>query len=120
MKDENYCTLGGRITHQPGIYSAKNQGWLLSFSIAVHLLHSKTPLYMEIKVPGTTDRAKLDAFAERLPIGRKVTVHNAELQSKTWIDPATQTEKVSYHLFSRLDQIYLHELPASSTAQAAA
>lgn len=112
MKDENFVTMGGRITHAPGIYSVKNHGWLLSFAIAVHSLHIKKPLFMEIKVPGATDRTKLDDFAQRLPIGRKVTVHNAELQMKVWEDSTTQTTRESYHLFCRLDQIYLHEYAA--------
>lgn len=112
MKDENFVTMGGRITHAPGIYSVNGHGWLLSFAIAVHSLHSKKPLFMEIKVPGATDRTKLDDFAQRLPIGRKVTVHNAELQMKQWEDSATKTTRESYHLFCRLDQIYLHELAA--------
>ncbi len=113
MKDENFVTMGGRVTHTPGIYSVKQHGWLLSFAIAVHSLHSKTPLFMEIKVPGATDRHKLDDFVQRLPIGRKVTVHNAELQMKQWEDATTKTTRESYHLFCRLDQIYLHEHAAS-------
>jgi hypothetical protein len=113
MKDENFVTMGGRITHPPGIYSVGNTGWLLSFSIAIHSLHSKTPLYMEVKVPGASDRTKLDEFATRLPVGRKVTVHHAELQRKEWKDQETGIPKESYHLFCRLDQIFLHELAAS-------
>jgi len=115
MKDENFVTMGGRITHQPGIYSVGNTGWLLSFAIAVHSLHSPNPLYMEVKVPGATDRTKLDDFVNRLPVGRKVTVHHAELQRKEWYEPDTGIKKESYHLFCRLDQIFLHELAANRT-----
>jgi hypothetical protein len=118
MKDENFCTLGGRVTHEPGIYSVKNQGWLLSFAIAVHFYNNAKPLYMEVKVPGTTDRTKLEEFAKRLPVGRKVTIHNAELQSKTWEDTDTHAKKESFHLFCRLDQIFLHEYATSRAAAA--
>src|SRR5215471_12172429 len=93
MKDENYCTIGGRVTHPPGIYSATNQGFL------------------EVKVAAATDKAKLEAFAQRLPVGRKVCIHNAELQMKEWEHGESGERKRSFHLFCRLDQIYLHALP---------
>ena len=27
MKDQNFFTIGGRVTHAPGIYSTNNQGF---------------------------------------------------------------------------------------------
>jgi len=114
MKDENYCTIGGRVTHTPGIYSANNQGYLLSFSIANHSTypaHHNKPLFLEVKVAGASDKAKLEAFAQRLPVGRKVCIHNAELQMKEWEHGDSGERKRSFHLFCRLDQIYLHSLP---------
>ena len=49
MKDENYCTIGGRVTHDPGIYSTANQGHLLSFSVAHHsnFPADNTPLFLK-------------------------------------------------------------------------
>jgi hypothetical protein len=117
LKDENFITLGGRVTHPPGIYSASNQGFLLSFSIANHSNYppaNNKPLFMEVKVAGATDRAKLEAFAQRLPVGRKVCIHNAELQMKEWEHGESGERKRSFHLFCRLDQIYLHSLPSKS------
>jgi len=114
MKDENYCTIGGRVTHPPGIYSATNQGVLLSFSIANHSQYpaaNTKPLFLEVKVAAATDKAKLEAFAQRLPVGRKVCIHNAELQMKEWKHGESGERKRSFHLFCRLDQIYLHGLP---------
>jgi hypothetical protein len=117
MKDENYCTIGGRITHTPGIYSANNQGYLLTFSIANHSNYpagNPKPLFLEVKVAGTNDKAKLEAFAKRLPVGRKVTIHAAELQMKEWEQGDSGERKRSFHLFCRLDQIYLQSLPTKS------
>ncbi len=119
MKDENYCTIGGRVTHDPGIYSTANQGHLLSFSVAHHsnFPSDNTPLFFEVKVSGN-DRTKLDEFSKRLPKGRKVTVHNAELQIKKWKPADSEDEKVSYHLFCRMDQIYLQDLPKKAALAA--
>jgi len=117
MKDENYCTIGGRITHTPGIYCANNQGYLLSFSIANHSNYpagSHKPLFLEVKVAGTNDKAKLEAFAKRLPVGRKVTIQCADLQMKEWEPGDSGERKRSFHLFCRLDQIYLQSLPTKT------
>ena len=114
MKDENYCTIGGRVTHTPGIYSVKDQGFLLSFSIANHSTYpanNNKPLFMEVKVAGTNDKTKLEAFATRLSVGRKVTIQCAELQMKEWEQGDGGERKRSFHLFCRLDQIYLQSLP---------
>lgn len=117
MKDENFCTLGGRITHPAAVFSTNNQGYLLSFSIANHSTYSgkgqDTPLYLEVKVAGGNNRAKLDAFAERLPKGRKVTIHNADLQRNDWENNSGERQH-NYYLFCRLDQIFLHALPSKT------
>lgn len=119
MKDENYCTIGGRITHDPGIYAAPN-GWLLSFSIANHSHYpaNSKPMFIEVKVGVTNDRTKLDEFATRLPKGRKVTIHAAELQVKDWKPSDSDETKRSFHLFCRMDQIYLQDLPKKTLAAA--
>lgn len=114
MQDENFITLGGRVTHKPGIYSTSNQGFLLSFSIANHSNYparNTKPLFMEVKVADASDKAKtkLEAFAQLLPIGRKVTIHNGELQMKEWEQGESGERKRSFHLFCRLDQIWLHD-----------
>jgi hypothetical protein len=114
MKDENYCTIGGRVTHTPGIYSANNQGFLLSFSIANHSHYpagNTKPLFLEVKVADSSEqaKAKLEAFAHLLPVGRKVTIHNGELQMKEWEQGESGERKRSFHLFCRLDQIWLHD-----------
>ena len=117
MKDENFVTLGGRITHDPGIYSTPNQGYLLSFSIANHNnfpVKNNKPLFMEVKVAGSTDKAKLEAFAKKLSKGRKVTIHNAELQVKEFEKGDGGPRTRSFHLFCRLDHIYLGALPNES------
>jgi len=117
MKDQNFVTIGGRVTHPPGIYSTSNQGFLLSFSIANHSHYpagNNKPLFLEVKVADATDRAKLEAFAQRLPVGRKVCIHNAELQMKEWEHGESGERRRSFHLFCRLDQIYLYSLPAKT------
>jgi hypothetical protein len=116
MKDENYCTIGGRVIHTPGIYSVKDQGFLLSFSIANHSTYpaNNKPLPMEVKVADTNDKAKLEAFAKRLPVGRKITIQCAELQMKEWEQGDGGERKRSFHLFCRLDQIYLQSLPTKT------
>lgn len=114
MKDQNFVTIGGRVTHAPSIYSTSNQGFLLSFSIANHSNYpagNSKPLFLEVKVADTSGRAKLEAFAQRLPVGRKVCIHNGELQMKEY-EQGDGERKRSFHLFSRLDQIWLHDLPA--------
>ncbi|MDI3467814.1 MAG: hypothetical protein OJF50_006635 [Nitrospira sp.] len=120
MRDENYCTIGGRITHDPAIYNTQQQGQLLSFSIAHHSNYPdrNTAVFFEVKVSGASDRTKLAEFATRLSKGRKVTVHNAELQLKRWKPSDSDETKTSHHLFCRMDQIFLHEVPRVSSAQA--
>ena len=113
MRDENFMTIGGRVTHRPGIYSTSNQGFLLSFSIANHSHYpagTTKPLFLEVKVADSSDKAKakLEAFAHLLPVGRKVTIHNGELQMKEW-EHGDGERKRSFHLFCRLDQIWLHD-----------
>src|SRR5689334_7693311 len=104
MKDQNFVTIGGRVTHPPGIYSTNNQGFLLSFSIANHSNYhagNSKPLFLEVKVADASGRAKLDAFAERLPVGRKVCIHIGELQMKEYEGDGER--KRSFHVFCRLD-----------------
>lgn len=76
MKDPNFLTLGGRVTHPPGIYSTNNQGFLLSFSIANHShypANNTKPLFMEVKVADASEKAKvnLEAFAQLLPVSSR-------------------------------------------------
>ena len=114
MKDQNFVTIGGRVTHAPGIYSTSNQGFLLSFSIANHSNYpagNSKPLFLEVKVADASGRAKLEDFAKRLRVGRKVCIHNGELQMKEY-EQGDGERKRSFHLFCRLDQIWLHDLPA--------
>ncbi len=118
MKDENFCTIGGRITHDPTIYATPQQGQLLCFSIAHHTNYPKpnSVAFYEIKVSGNSDPQKLQEFSTWLSKGRKVTIHNAELQFKSWTPKDSEEEKTSYHLFCRMDQVYLHDLPKRTTA----
>ena len=114
MRDENFCTLGGRVTHQPGLYPTKSDGWILAFSIANHAMgkgKDEQPLYIDVKIPGN-DKAKLEEFVKLLPKGRKVTVYHAQLQIKQWLDG--DVPKKSYQLFSRLDNVFLRDLPRNA------
>jgi single-stranded DNA-binding protein len=113
MRDQNFLTIGGRVTHAPGIYSTNNQGFLLSFSIANHSNYpagNSKPLFLEVKVADASNRTKLEEFAKRLPVGRKVCIHNGELQMKEYDGDGER--KRTFHVFCRLDQIWLHDLPA--------
>lgn len=120
MQDENFVTLGGRITHTPGIYTTPNQGLIMAFGIAHHTNFpvSGSTMFMDVKVGGTTDRTKLEEFITRLPIGRKITVHNASIQIKKWQSETSDEPKIAYHLFCKLEQIYLQDLARPPAAQA--
>ncbi len=120
MRDENYCTIGGRITHPPAIYTTQHQGYLLSFSIAHHTNYPtrNSVVYYEVKVSDGHDRTKLEEFAAWLLKGRKVVIHNAELQVKRWTPSDSDEEKTSHHLFCRIDQIHLHDVQKAATAAA--
>jgi len=111
MRDENFCTIGGRITHPPGIYQTPSQGYLLSIAIAHHtdFPTPNTTIYFDVKVGGASDRMKLEEFANRLTVGRRVTIHVAQLQQKRWAPSERNDTKTSFYLFCQLDKIFLHE-----------
>lgn len=121
MQDENFVTLGGRITHPPGIYTTPNQGLIMAFGIAHHTNFpvAGSTMFMDIKVGGTTDRAKLEEFMTRLPVGRKICVHQAAIQMRKWQPETSDEPKVAYHLFCKLEQIFLQDFARPPAAQAA-
>lgn len=55
----------------------------------------------------------------RLTVGRKICVHQAAIQMRKWQPETSDEPKVAYHLFCKLEQIFLQDFARPPAAQAA-